>query len=119
MLCGVDESREGGLVKRIIAVLSVMAVMLAMMAAMAMPAIASSNLSPHSCVDLGGGTFCQHRVSTPSGSFNGQDQLRGDTFAHEGGADVSGEVVPGEYVSHSTIAPSGNFNNRFHQNLDQ
>src|SRR5215210_6330419 len=110
MLCGVDESREGGLVKRTSAVLSVM---LAMMAAMAMPAIASSNQSPHSCVDLGGGTFCQHRASTPSGSFNGQDQLRGDTFAHEGGADVSGEVVPGEYVSHSTIAPSGNFNNRF------
>jgi hypothetical protein len=102
--------------KRIIAVLSVM---VAMVATMAMPAFASSNQTPRTCVDLGGGTLCQHRVSTPSGNFNGQDQFRGDTFAHEGGAEVSGQVVPGEYVSHSTIAPSGNFNSSFHQDLEQ
>ena len=74
--------------------LSVLTMMLAMMAAMAMPAIASSNQTSHTCTDFGGDTFCQHRVSTPSGNFNGQDQRRGDTFAHEGGAEVSGEVVP-------------------------
>ncbi len=105
--------------RRTLTMLSVMAVMVAMMAAMAMPAIASSNQIPHTCGDFGGDTVCQHRVSTPSGSFNGQNQLRGDTFAHEGGAEVSGQVVPGEYVSHSTIAPSGNSNTRFHHNLEQ
>ena len=93
--------------------------LLAMMAAMAMPAIASSNQSPHTCTDFGGDILCQHRVSTPSGSFNGQDQLRGDTFAHEGGAEVGGQVVSGEYVSHSTIVPSRNFNTSFHQNPEQ
>jgi hypothetical protein len=106
----------GGKTKRIIAVLSVM---VAMVATMAMPAFASSNQTPRTCVDLGGGTLCQHRVSTPSGNFNGQDQFRGDTFAHEGGAEVSGQVVSGEYVSYSTIAPSGNFKSSFHQDLEQ
>jgi hypothetical protein len=105
--------------RRITAVLSVLALMLAMMAAMAMPAVASSNQFPHTCVDLSGGTLCQHRVFTPSGTSNGQDHLRDDTFAHEGGAEVGGQVVPGEYVSHSTIAPSGNFNTMLHQNLEQ
>ena len=98
--------------------LAVLSVMVAMVATMAMPAFASSNQTPRTCVDLSGGTLCQHRVSTPSGNFNGQDQLMGDLFAHEGGAEVSGENVPGEYVSHTTIAPSGNFNSIFHQNLD-
>jgi hypothetical protein len=106
----------GGYMKRTIAMLSVMVVMVAMLA---MPAFAFSNQTPHTCVDLGGGTLCQHRVSTPSGNSNGQDQFRGDLFDHEGGADVGGEVVSGEYVSHSTIAPSGSFNSMFRQGLDQ
>jgi hypothetical protein len=99
--------------------LTVLSVMVVMMATMVMPALAASNQTPHTCINLGGGTLCQHRVATPSGNLNGQDQFRGDLFVHGGGAEISGQVVTGEYVGHSTIAPSGNFNSISHQNLDR
>ena len=102
--------------RRILVFTAVATMMALMIGAGSVPAVASSNQYPHKCVDLGGGTLCQHRVSTPSGIQNGQDQFRGDFFAHEGGAVVSTSKAPGEFVSHSTIAPSGNFNTTTHQN---
>jgi len=96
--------------RRILLVLSVALMMAALLVASAMPAFASANLVPRTCVELTGGTLCQHRVETPSGKLNGQDQFRGEFFEHEGGAEQGTAVFPGEFVGHSTIAPSGNFN---------
>jgi|SRR5215204_2869277 len=99
------------MLKRIILLFTAISMMALMMGASIVPAVAqSSNESPHTCVDADGDTICRNRVVTPSGNLNNQDHFRGDDFAHEGGAVVSTQKVPGEFVGHSTIAPSGNFN---------
>ena len=104
---------EVALMRRILLVLTVAMLMAALLVASAIPVFASANQFPHTCTELTGGTLCQHRVSTPSGQEIGQDQFSGPFFEHEGGAEVSGGPFPEDppqQVSHSTIAPSGNFN---------
>ena len=102
--------------RRILFFTAVATMMVMMIGAGSVPAIASSNQIPHTCVDQDGGTTCSHVVSAPSGISNVQFQTSNDIFAHEGGAAVSTSKAPGEFVSHSTIAPSGNFNTTTHQN---
>src|SRR5215203_4476935 len=101
------------MLRRIILLFKAIAMMALMMGASIVPAVAAPGggalVRPHQCVELTGGTLCQNRVETSSGIQNGQDQFSGEFFEHEGGADVGGQVVPGEFVGHSTIAPSGNF----------
>ena len=110
------------MLRRIILLFTAIAMMALMMGASIVPAVAapgdqSANVIPHQCVEFSAEeTGCFHVVETPSGISNNQFQTRGPFFEHEGGADVSGGTVPGEFVGHSTIAPSGNFNTIFHQN---
>jgi len=102
--------------RRFIVLLTAGAMMAVMLVAGTIPAVASSNVVPHRCVEFpSGDTQCFHVVETPSGVINNQAQDRGGFFAHEGGAEQGTAKLPGEFVGHSTIAPPGNFNTIFHQ----
>jgi len=108
--------------RRIIVLLTAGAMMALMLVAGTTPAVAapgdkSANLIPHQCVEFSEEeTGCFHVVETPSGISNNQFQTRGPFFEHEPPAQQGTAKVPGEFVGHSTIAPSGNFNTIFHVN---
>jgi len=110
------------MLRRFILLFAAIAMMALMMGASIVPAVAapgdqSANVIPHQCVEFSAEeTGCFHVVETPSGISNNQFQTRGPFFEHEPPAQQGTAKVPGEFVGHSTIAPSGNFNTIFHVN---
>jgi hypothetical protein len=109
--------------RRIIVLLTAGAMMAVMLVAGTIPAFAApgggATVFDRQCTEQpSGDTVCSHKVATPpqSGVSNDQAQTSGGFFAREGGAEQGTAKVPGEFVGHSTIAPTGNFNTITHQN---